>query len=534
MESTQETPHLAPLEPAAQCADSLTEVSLSGESRRRMTRLAAAMTGFGLTAVAAWTMLSGLSEPPEQVFTRNSQVQLSLPYRGVCQSLRVSSDDQEIALTVADIRAGLARVSFPLPAGRHDLVLTFDSVIPGMQRTYPLTVIVDSTPPSLTLAKLPLLSAPQSATIEESMRLEGKVEPLARLLVGDQEVPLAGDGSFSTEWPLQEGWNHLLLRAEDQAGNLTARKLSIFRDVKDPDITWRTPPGFAFDKNKARLELSVEDDGPLAGLKGVVDGKPIVWHRKSTDDWIGTTPALPEGRHEVQLTVADKAGRVVTSQREILIDSSETLGEAVLGLGARGEDVVLLHQRLAEAGYMAAGGGSVFTAATEAALRALQSDEGLEVSGRADTPTLMILGPRIVVNLSRFDLVLERPGQPDRRWSIACGAPEFPTPTGRFVIYEKIADPTWLPPNSEWAKEAKPVDPGPDNPLGTRWIGLDWGGVGIHGTNAPWTVGSAASHGCMRMETSQVEELFSLVEVGTPVIILGGWEADPLLKKFWP
>ena len=65
-------------------------------------------------------------------------------------------------------------------------------------------------------------------------------------------------------------------------------------------------------------------------------------------------------------------------------------------------------------------------------------------------------------------------------------------------------------------------------------MGFDWGGVGIHGTNAPWTVGSAASHGCMRMVTGQVEELFELVEVGTPVVVLGGWEDDPLLERYWP
>jgi len=212
-----------------------------------MTRLAGALTGFAATGVAAWTLLSGLSAPPEQVFTRSTQVQLSLAYRGMCRDLRVSdADGNVISLGAQDIRSGLARLSFPLPAGRHDLTLTFDSVIPGMERSYPLTVIVDSTPPPLTLARQPLLAVPQSATVEDSLLLEGKVEPQARLFVGDQEISLAGDGTFSTSWPLAEGWNHLLLRAEDRAGNATAQKLSIFRDVKDPEITWRTPPGFAF------------------------------------------------------------------------------------------------------------------------------------------------------------------------------------------------------------------------------------------------------------------------------------------------
>jgi hypothetical protein len=428
----------------------------------------------------------------------------------------------------------LARFSFRLVPGQHELLLRFDTLVPGLERSYPFTVTIDQTPPALRLAKLPLLSSPKSATVVESVNLEGKVEAAARLFVGDRELPLDATGGFNHELPLLPGWNHLLLRAEDRAGNLASQKLSIFRDIAAPEITWRTAPGHAFKEAKARLEISIDDDGPLAGVTSKVDGKPIVWHRKSADRWLGMTERLPEGRHEVDLKVADLAGRVSVSKREILIDSSETLGEAELALGARGEDVSLLHKRLLEAGYLTADLGSVFIAETRTALENLQADEGFEITGRADGPTLIALGPRVLVNLSQFSLVLERPGQPDRRWSIAAGAPDFPTPTGRFVVHEKIVDPTWLPPKSDWAKDAKPIEPGPDNPLGTRWIGLDWGGVGIHGTNAPWTVGSAASHGCMRMETSQVEELFSLLEVGTPVVILGGWEDDPLVKKFWP
>lgn len=117
---------------------------------------------------------------------------------------------------------------------------------------------------------------------------------------------------------------------------------------------------------------------------------------------------------------------------------------------------------------------------------------------------------------------------------VASGSYDHPTPTGEFVVWEKVTEPTWLPPKSDWAKDAEPIPPGPDNPLGTRWIGFDWGGVGIHGTNAPWTVGSAASHGCLRMVTAEVEELFELVEVGTPVVVLSGSSDDPLVEKYWP
>ena len=195
----------------------------------------------------------------------------------------------------------------------------------------------------------------------------------------------------------------------------------------------------------------------------------------------------------------------------------------------------LFNERLAEAGYLAKDVvSSVFTRKTEMALKQLQNAEGYEVSGKAEGKTLVALGPRIFINLSRFSLVLDRPGKDQRRWLIASGSYAHPTPVGKFVIKEKVYHPTWLPPKSDWAKDAKPIPPGPGNPLGTRWLGFDWGGVGIHGTNAPWTVGTAASHGCLRMVTGQVEELFELVEVGTPVVVLGGWEKNPALERYWP
>ncbi len=503
-------------------------------SKAKVTRLAAALAGFGLTGIAAWTLSSGLITPPTEVFSRSGQVVLSLPYRGFCSGLSLHVDGAEMPLTACDVRAGLARLSLPLGPGEHEVQLAFEGLLPGLRRDYEMSVVVDGTPPPLVLEKSSLSTSARSATTAESVTLRGKVEPLARLSLGSRDLPLDAEGGFSEEIPLLAGWNELLLRAEDRAGNSTTRKLSVFRDTRAPEVNWKTPPGHAFKSSKARLEVTIDDDGPLAGVTSKIDGKPISWHRKSVTEWLGMTPELIDGRYLVELKVADLAGRVTTSQREILIDTTEVLGEAELTVGARGQDVIDLHTRLLEAGYLKSNSGSVFTAETRRALENLQADEGLSITGIADSASLAVLGPRIVVNLGRFELVLERPGQPDRRWSIASGSNEFPTPTGRFVVVEKVLDPTWLPPDSEWAKDAKPVEPGPDNPLGTRWIGLDWGGVGIHGTNAPWTVGSAASHGCMRMETSQVEELFSLVEEGTPVFILGGWEDDKMLRKFWP
>ncbi len=90
----------------------------------------------------------------------------------------------------------------------------------------------------------------------------------------------------------------------------------------------------------------------------------------------------------------------------------------------------------------------------------------------------------------------------------------FATPSGTFSIIEKIKNPTWYPPS--WAKEKKPVGPGPDNPLGDRWIGLSLPRTGIHGTNQPLNVGNSVTHGCLRTYPELLHELFDMCEVGWP------------------
>ncbi|MBI3930005.1 MAG: L,D-transpeptidase family protein [Armatimonadetes bacterium] len=167
------------------------------------------------------------------------------------------------------------------------------------------------------------------------------------------------------------------------------------------------------------------------------------------------------------------------------------------------------------------------------AVEAFQKREGLALSGLADRATLIALGPRVYISLAHFSLVLDEPGVPLRRFPIAHGTDQYPTPTGSFTVIEKVPDPTWLPPDSPWAEGVEPVPPGPGNPLGTRWIGLTGGMVGIHGTSSPGSIGSRASHGCVRMYVSDVERLYEMVKVGTPVTIFGGWESSKELQKYW-
>ena len=108
-----------------------------------------------------------------------------------------------------------------------------------------------------------------------------------------------------------------------------------------------------------------------------------------------------------------------------------------------------------------------------------------------------------------------------RAFPIATGMAAYPTPLGSFTIRRMARNPWWYPPPSDWAKGAQPIPPGPGNPLGTRWMGLSVGGVGIHGTPDAASIGYSASHGCIRMRIGDAEWLFERVRLGTPVFIVG-------------
>ena len=139
----------------------------------------------------------------------------------------------------------------------------------------------------------------------------------------------------------------------------------------------------------------------------------------------------------------------------------------------------------------------------------------------APARTVANYGPVIVISRSANRLTLYRGATAVRTFPVATGQAIYPTPAGLWHIMVKQLDPWWYPPTYDsWAKGLKPVPPGPSNPLGTRWMGLNAPGVGIHGTDAPTSIGYSASHGCVRMQVPDAEWLFVRVAVGTPVVIL--------------
>jgi lipoprotein-anchoring transpeptidase ErfK/SrfK len=127
----------------------------------------------------------------------------------------------------------------------------------------------------------------------------------------------------------------------------------------------------------------------------------------------------------------------------------------------------------------------------------------------------------ILIDRGHHTLTLYRDNAVVRRFPVAVGQSIYPTPVGAFHIIVKERDPWWYPPTYDaWAANLKPVPPGPSNPLGTRWMGLDAPGVGIHGTDAPASIGYSQSHGCIRMQVPDAEWVFEHVAVGTPVWIV--------------
>jgi lipoprotein-anchoring transpeptidase ErfK/SrfK len=162
------------------------------------------------------------------------------------------------------------------------------------------------------------------------------------------------------------------------------------------------------------------------------------------------------------------------------------------------------------------------TARISVALRA-NSRLPVRVRTRAIAPlvTVEAFKQSIVINRASNRLYLFAGTKVERTFSVATGQSIYPTPRGRWKIVVKWKNPWWYPPvQDSWAKGLKPVPPGPSNPLGTRWMGLNAPGVGIHGTDEPGSIGYSASHGCIRMQVPDAEWLFNQVDVGTTVYIV--------------
>jgi lipoprotein-anchoring transpeptidase ErfK/SrfK len=129
----------------------------------------------------------------------------------------------------------------------------------------------------------------------------------------------------------------------------------------------------------------------------------------------------------------------------------------------------------------------------------------------ANGGTATTLTPRrIVVSIPDRRLAVVENGHVLDVFVVAVGAPATPSPVGTFTIVTRVANPTYYRPG-------KIVPPGPANPIGTRWMGLNLKGYGIHGTDQPQSIGHAQSSGCIRLRNADAERLFEQVRAGDVV-----------------
>jgi lipoprotein-anchoring transpeptidase ErfK/SrfK len=163
-------------------------------------------------------------------------------------------------------------------------------------------------------------------------------------------------------------------------------------------------------------------------------------------------------------------------------------------------------------------------AATDRILEALGGrTDAVEVPVRTVEPsvTTAALGQSIVVDLSENHLYLYDGLKVVADYPVATAAAGYSTPVGNWEVVDKRENPTWYNPALDsWGADLPPtIAPGPGNPLGTRAIYLNAPGIRIHGTYSSSSIGTYASHGCIRMYISDSEELFDRVDMGTRVII---------------
>lgn len=152
---------------------------------------------------------------------------------------------------------------------------------------------------------------------------------------------------------------------------------------------------------------------------------------------------------------------------------------------------------------------SIFVTGILAAMATAGSVTGMAQQAPTQQPVR-----QIVVSLEDRKLALIEDGQVKKIYSVAVGKPSTPSPQGTFTIERRVVNPVYR-------HGDRIVEPGPANPVGTRWMGLSTKGYGIHGTNEPKSIGTAASHGCIRMGKGDLEEFYALVQVGDQVQIVG-------------
>lgn len=434
---------------------------------------------------------------------------------GVVDNLAVEVDGRQVAVTRT--AGGWESRGGPLADG--EATVSARAAGPGgiVTAAQTWTVTADGEPPEL---EVDAARHTDGATVE----VTGTSEAEARVRVDGGARPARatadGDGAFAVEVALRGGENRLEVVAADAAGNVTTDAMRIVRDAEPPELEIETPD--SVDSSIPTISVAAADTTTVT-VHAELDGERVGEKRKARDGAADLPLGwLPDGEHEVTVVAHDRAGNEARAEHALLVDTTETFGVATLARGARGDDVRTFLRLLREHGGYDGPVTDTLGGNAMEAVREFQERRDLAVDGLAGqqlrASLLRKLDASVVIDRSARTLTFLRGDHRVRRFAVAVGMSEYPTPVGSRRVVDKQVDPVWTPPDSPWAAELDTIPAGPGNPLGTRWLGLG-GAIGIHGTYATGSIGTAASHGCIRMTIDDAEWLYEQLAMGSRVRI---------------
>ncbi len=460
-------------------------------------------------------IVEAVSPAPNNTVNGDTPIRVIVRSPDAVEKIRIFYDGIDISARSHKTPAGYMIKMPDLKDGAHTVTIEIESSdLLDSASTYQWTFNADAT--------APILAATTSATWTDSAEIKGTSEPGATITAewqdGQVVTQVDSTGHFELAPAVPDGATPVVLTATDPAGNETRAHHVLRVDTAPPkvNIELNAKQDWVRDTDRPKVYAFVESASP-SKVVAKINGQAA----KVTPFSIGYTiepGKLPQGRSELTLYVTNATGKTATRKQEININSTETLtNHLTLVPGAQGRDVARLTRRLKVAGFWTGRPSWVYNKRVEAAVRAFQKQSGLPEDGITRPALLAKTMGKVVIIKSKFVLNLYIDGKFVKQYPVAIGMPAYPTPTGNFVITEKLENPTWIPPNSPWAAGLETVPPGANNPLGTRWIGTTAPLIGIHGTPQSWTIGTAVSHGCIRMHMADVEELFERVTVGMPI-----------------
>jgi lipoprotein-anchoring transpeptidase ErfK/SrfK len=480
--------------------------------------LVAAAAGYTLYAYETQTNF-GRAEPAAGAFVASGAPTITVKANASALSdVRVMVDGTDLSERIRAAGGGLAIEKLRLPDGEHTVQIeAHTGGLFGGPRSASWSFTTDTQAPPLTV-----LAPAAGKAWAHGADVLGRSEPGTTARVewdgGSSEQVVAADGLFRIVPDVPAGDHQITVAVRDAAGNTTSSNQRLRFDNEPPVLPEPTWPEVEKTTSSPVLEGQASDNLKLK-LQIAINGEAVKPTLTPTGFRI-ETHRLAQGLSTIEVTASDRAGNAVSYTRQLLIDSTEKLkANLTLRPGAVGRDVLSLTRRLRlEGAWKRKKLTRTYDNRVVAAVKRYQKQNDMVQDGIARPALLTATQGKIVIDKSKFRLRAYRDGKLVLTFPIAIGQARYPSPTGTFVVTEKLKNPTWIPPNSPWAKGLEPIPPGSGNPLGTRWIGTSAPAVGIHGTPSSNSIGTAASHGCIRMHIRDVEKLFEFVDVGESVV----------------